>query len=143
MSTIPAVLAQLSTTTWAGITGLQVEDGPTSRDLRGDALLVGFTPDEVPLSAVEQIADLGNGAAESYTVASVVRCWTGGDSFNPIRVRAYEHLSTMRARLRADPTLGGVVTRARFAGHVFQQYRNDKGQLVVDLVVQVAVDSLK
>jgi len=143
MSTIPAVLVQLSSTTWAGIAGLQVEDGPTSRDLRGDALLVGFTPDEVPLSAVEQIADLGNGAAESYTVASVVRCWSGGDTFTTIRARAYAHLAAMRTRLRDDPTLGGVVTRARFSGHVFQQYRNDSGQLVVDLVVQVAVDSLR
>lgn len=141
MSTVPAALTALATT-WAGITGLQVEDGPTARDLRGDALLIGFTPDEVPLNAVEQIADLGNGAGESYTVASVVRCWSGGDSFAPIRTRAYEHLDAMRTRLRADPTLGGAVTRARFAGHVFQQYRNDAGQLVVDVVVQVAVDSL-
>lgn len=142
VSAVPDVIDALVARWRSKLTGVQVEDGPTARDLTRDALLVGFVPQEAPMVSVEQVADLRGGAAESFTLASVLRCWSGGDDLRAIRRRAYQHLAVLKADLVADPTVGGTVTRARFSGHVFTQYRNEQSQIVADLILQVAIDTL-
>lgn len=141
MSAVPDVLDAM-VARWSRLGNLQVENGPSSRDLTRDALLVGFTPEDSPLAAAEQTADLrGARDQESFVVASVIRCWTGGDDVAALTRRAYAHLAAIRADLRRDTTLDGAVARARFAAHSLARYRNDQGQLVVDLIFQVAVDT--
>ncbi len=140
MSAVPDVIDALIVR-WRKLGNLQVEDGPTARDLTKDALLVGFVPQEAPMVSVEQIADLRGGNAESFVIASVLRCWSGGDDLRSIRRRAYGYLAVIRTDLVADPTLAGVVARARFTGHIFSQYRNEQAQIVADLILQVGIDT--
>lgn len=124
----------------ADLVGVQVEDGPPVVDLSGDVILVGFTPENLPLTAVAEVADLRGGNNEAFIVASVARSWSGSAEIAPVRRRCYEMVEAAKSSVRADPTLGGRVARARYVGHTYAPSRNEQGQLIVDVVFQFAVN---
>lgn len=119
---------------------VQVVDGPPTKDLPGDVLIVGFTPEDLSMSAVAQIADLRGGSTEQFTVYSVIRCWTAGADIGPPRRQCYQILRVAQDRLVANPTLDGAVARARYGGHTYAPTRNGEGQLIVDVVFSTVVD---
>lgn len=120
----------------------QVVDGPPTVDVSGDVVAVGLAPQEpADVDTTEDIAGLGV-VDESFPVLCVARSWSGDDSVKAQRDRTYALISACKTALKADSTLGGVVTLARFAGSSYQPWRHQNGFLVVDVTFQVAVQSL-
>lgn len=142
MSAVPDALDALVAMGRRALPRVQVVDGPPTVDIVGDVIAVGITPnDPADVEAVEDIRGLAV-VGESFTVACVARSWSGNDSVKAQRDRTYALLAPVKAALQADPTLGGVVLRARFAGSSYMPWRSEQNQLVVDVVFRVAVNVL-
>lgn len=141
MSAVPATLDALVALFRARLTGTQVVDGPPTTDVAGDVVAVGLAPEgPTDVQSTEQIAGMG-AVRESFDVLCVARSWSGGDDVKAQRDRTYRLFAAARAAVAADESLGGVVTRARLSGSSYRPWRNERGQLVVDVTFRIAVDS--
>lgn len=121
---------------------VQVLDGPPTVDVVGDVIGIGISPtDPSDVEAIEEIRGMAV-VGESFTILSVARSWSGDNDVKAQRDRTYALLVPLKQALRADPTLDGAVTRARFSGSSYMPWRSEQGQLVVDVVWRVAVSTL-
>jgi|SRR5690606_5010737 len=122
--------------------GVDVVDGPPTTKVFGDLVSVGITPaDPTEVESAATIAGL-RVEHEGFFVMGLVRSWTGNETIKPSRDRCYELLALVKAAVDGDQTLGGAVTRARLTGSTYAPWRNERGQLVVDVVFRVDVDVL-
>lgn len=141
MSAVPAALDALVALFGARLSGTQVVDGPPTVDVAGDVVAVGLTPGEpADVQSTETIAGLA-AVRESFDVLCLARSWSGDDGVKAQRDRTYRLVAAAKAAVAADESLGGVVTRARFAGSSYSPWRTERGQLVVDVTFRVSVDS--
>lgn len=141
MSAVPVVLDALVALFGARLAGTQVVDGPVTASIAGDVVAVGVTPeDSTDVQSTEDIAGLG-AVQESFDVLCVARSWSGNDGVKAQRDRTYLLLAAVKAAVAADESLGGAVTRARFAGSTYNPWRTDTGQLVVDVTFRISVDT--
>jgi hypothetical protein len=121
---------------------VQVIDGPPTQDVPGDVVAVGLAPQEpADVETTETRAGLA-AVHEQFVVLCVARSWSGNEPVKPQRDRSYALVASVRKALKADPTLGGVVQRAVFAGATYTPWRTDRGAIVVDVPFRVAVDVL-
>lgn len=120
---------------------VQVIDGPPTVDVKGDVVAVGLSPQEpADVDASEEAAGL-RVVRERFTVLCLARSWSGDRDVKPQRDRTYRLIAGVKSSLQADPTLGGVVVRAAFAGSTYTPWR-ENALLVVDVPFRVAVTSL-
>lgn len=142
MSAVPATIDAL-VALFGSKLGRQVQvlDGPPTVDVQGDVVAVGLTPQEpADVDASEGPAGL-RVVRESFTVLCLARSWSGDRVLKPQRDRTYRLVAGVKAVLQADPTLGGVVVQASFAGSTYTPWR-ENALLVVDVPFRVAVTAL-
>lgn len=141
MSAVPVALDALVALFQAKLSGTQIVDGPPTVDIAGDVVAVGLAPeDATDVQSTEQIAGLG-AVEESFDVLCVARSWSGNDGVKAQRDRTYLLLAAVKAAVSADESMGGAVTRARFAGSTYSPWRTPTGQLVVDVTFRITVDT--
>lgn len=123
----------------AELAGVQVVDGPPVEYARREIVAVGITTEDASVEA--NTADAGLRARrESIDVINLIRSASGDVDLVPHRRRAYELLDQFDGLLRTDPTVGGVVPRARLISHVYTPVRTQDG-VAVYLEPRVRVDA--
>ncbi len=133
MSGVPAVLDALLDRFRAhpGIRGVRVWDGPPLPSSDQDQVSIGDAQDDPAVTSTLASTSLGR-RAETIDVACRVLCWTGETDMRPRRLRAYAILTTVADVLSVDPTLGGLVARARLGETTaLAQTQTDSGAEVV------------
>lgn len=141
MSAVPTAIDALVAEFTAGMPDVQVVDGTPVVDVRGDVVGVGAVLDlELPLDldSLETVAGL-EAVRKSCTVTCLARSWSGNAHVKPQRDRTYALITRVRDLLRANPTLGGEVIQARYAGDTYRPWRSEQAQLVVDVAFRVDV----
>lgn len=144
MSAIPTAVDALVAEFTAGMLDVQVIDGPPVVDVRGDVVAVGAGLDQdfpTETDSLETPAGL-QAVRKSCTVSCRARSWSGNAAVKPQRDRTYELIARVRGLLRANPTLGGAVIQARYAGDTYRPWRTDQAQLVVDVAFRIDVTVL-
>lgn len=143
MSTIPAALTNLVQLVRVVLPGVRVEDGPwLNRPEEADVVSVGWTPEEgTAVEMTDSIAGLGS-SAESYDVTCLASSWSGEVDMPARRARVDAMVEAIRAGLRTDHTLGGVVTRARLATVSLDQWQTSSG-CEAAVVFTVRVDAFR
>lgn len=120
---------------------VQVVDGPVPVDIKGDAIAVGLAPLEpADVESTEEPAGLSV-VRETFTVLCLARSWSGDRDIKPQRDRTYRLIDGVKGELRSDPTLGGAVVQARFAGSTYTPWR-ENALLVVDVPFRVSITVL-
>ena len=144
MTAVPATLDALVSLVAgdAGFIGVRVFDGPwITRPSEPDVVVVGWSPDEQPPVVFAENPELGSSAA-SFTVRGLVSSWTGDDNMPAVRNRADQLLETLRVGLRADPSLGQVVTSASLEAGKFIPLRSEQGcEALWDFTIRVTAYS--
>ncbi|MCP2339166.1 hypothetical protein [Actinomadura rupiterrae] len=144
VSTVPAVLDALVQRVGLALPGVQVTDGQPVDVEPPDTVCIGFTgtPGEavvVSMLSPEQMAVTPD--RESYTVACVASCWKGHErDAKAVRDRAYALVDAVDAELARDPTLGGLVLRARLATEELIPEQTAEGALAT-VKFSVSVDA--
>lgn len=119
-SAIPAaidgILAALNNT--PELVGVQIVDGPTTADVRGDVIAVGLAPEDLEINATHTIAGLLTGQ-QDFDVMCLARSWSGSTILKPHRDRAFAMVTAVRDALDADRSLGDRVTRARISSVIY------------------------
>lgn len=148
MSTVPAALSGLVTATRVAVSTLpepmvRVDDGPwLNRPEEQDVVVIGWTPDEgEAVEFTDAIAGLGS-SQETYTITCLASSWSGEVDMAARRARVDAIVEAIRAELKTDRTLGGVVTRARLAAWSLDQYQTSQGCEATETFV-VAVDAFR
>lgn len=141
MSALPEALDALVSVLTRELRPAQVIDGPATTGVSGDAVWVGITPDDPTTDAPDDIAGLRR-SRETFEIRCLARSWSGSADVAEQRRRAYALVKQVKAVLREDPALGGVVMLARFAGSLYTPYYTPQGQLVVDVVFRVEVTAI-
>ena len=139
MSTVPAALNALRDVWAAALAGVRVIDGPWLDSPSEPAVIVvGWLPEEGPtVDFGDAVAGLDS-AREIYDVTNLASAWRGDAAMAPTRQAADDLLEGARGAIAADPTLGGVVTRARLAAGSWSQYRTAQGtQVTVEFTVHI------
>lgn len=141
MSAVPAALDALVALFGSRVSA-QIIDGPPTQDVAGDVVAVGLAPSEpVDVQSTETIAGFDT-VEEFFDVLCLARSWSGNDGVKAQRDRTYVLLDAAKTAVLEDPTLSGVVTRARFSGSTYMPWRTERGQLVVDVSFRVAIHDL-
>ena len=145
MTALPAAIdglvALLATSPGLGLSGVRVDDGPwLERPSEPDVVVIGWLPTEGPTVAwVAQTADMRTDR-ESFDIAGLASAWDGGTVMKTVRDRADSLIEAIRAALRTDPTLGGVVSRARLNTVSAAQFQNGDGcEFTVNFTVSAVV----
>ena len=140
MTAVPAALDALVSLVGsdAGFTGVRVFDGPwVVRPSDPDVIVIGWTPDERAPVAFVETPVLGS-SESSFSVRGLVSSWTGDDNMPAVRARADDLLETLRVALRADPSLGEVVTSATLEAGQFTPLRSEQGcEALWDFTIRV------
>lgn len=124
-ATIDALVAVVSGD--AGFTSVRVFDGPwVDRPSEPDVVVFGWSLRGRPTVDYSETPELGSSAA-SFSVDGAVSSWTGDDNMAGVRSRADALLENLRVLLRADPTLGAVVTSASLSTGTLNQMRSPEG----------------
>ncbi len=146
LTTVPGVIDALLAALHGhpDLAGVTVMDGPPVRTLDyEDVIIVGFRgmPGEPGVTADRAEADLGGRTdRETYILWSMLSTTSGDTDLGPLRARAVALLGAFGAAVRADPTLGGTVARARIGETTLEQVQTQAGA-EVNVEVGVAVDA--
>ena len=109
---VDALLAALRAA--PGQVAVQVLDGPFVTNAEPSQLAVGADTGEGPTVVLGELGDDGLGQRrEVLTVECLASAWHGDTEMKPVRDRVCAMAIAVGDVLRADPTLGGTVTRAR------------------------------
>lgn len=120
----------------------RVTDGPPTEETGSSVIAVGIGAQNA-LDVDAPHADAGLVAVrETFVVPCMCRTWSGDNSTKVQRDRTYAVVDRAHDLIRSDPTLGGVVSRARWAGSMYMPHRTDRGQIVVDVLFRVEVTQL-
>lgn len=144
VSTVPACLDALVAAGKRALPDVQVVDGQPVEDIAGDLVCIGYAGDAEE-SVVESTRTREQVSIdpdkEEYEVTCAAWSWKGQES-DPKAVRdgVYALVNALAADLAEDPTLGGVVARARLATESFAQGQTDRGA-VAGVRFVIAVDA--
>ncbi|WP_455360021.1 hypothetical protein [Streptomyces sp. SYSU K21746] len=131
---INAILALLRAE--AGLSGVQVIDGPPTLDMADSEIVVIGWQDggEQAVEEIQQFAYAGARSRDSdFSIACWLDTWSGDNDIGVRRARAYELLAVVENALRASvakpaaPALGGVVQWAHITRIVLRQDFNNDG----------------
>lgn len=129
-STIPATIDALVTRLPASLTQVAVHDGPAVEASWPDHLSIGWDGDNPEVVEFDQApADIrpGHSRTEVFFIRCVINAGTG-ETMKARRARAFAILAGVAAHLRADLTLGGVVTTAQVTdGALLQDSSQEDG----------------
>jgi hypothetical protein len=140
-ATLDALLAVVSED--AGFAGVRVFDGSwIDRPSEPDVIVIGWlAPDGQPPVVFAENPLLGS-SESTFTVRGLVSSWTGDEDMPGVRARADALLETLRVALRADPSLGEVVTSASLQAARFTPLRSEQGcEALWDFTIQVNASS--
>jgi hypothetical protein len=131
-STIPTAMDALVAAARRALPDVQVWDGEPTGDLDGDLVCIGFAGEQGDDTAVESTRTRDQMAVEpdheQYVITSVAYSWLGDqEDARAVRDRVYAMVDAIAADLAADPTMGGVVGRARIATDALAQAQTEKG----------------
>lgn len=116
--------------TLAGWDAAVVYDGPvTDGGFPPSFVTVGFVTDEEASGTAEPGEQLGDLEVELGTVRSELVCQTGDDDMPGMRASAFALVDAVKAQIRRDPTLGGIVAAASLAWDVLP-VQNESGSAV-------------
>lgn len=126
--------------------GRVVIDGqPRERINDPDVVVIGFSPDGPAVKIAQQDADMGGGRTEVLSVACTASSERGERDPQAVpdaRRSAVETLDLIEAALDVDPTLGGVVTEARFGMAGALDQRRSKGGTEANIDFTILVEIL-
>lgn len=107
-----------------------VYDGqPTDSTFPPSFVTVGFVDGEDVAGSAEPGEQLGDVETENGSVRSELVCQAGDVDLSGRRTAAFALINALKAELRADPTLGGVVQSASLSWDVLP-VQNTKGSAV-------------
>jgi hypothetical protein len=135
-SSIPAVIAAVTTLVGNELSGVQVVDGEIGTYIAAEQFTFGeITGTDVPATLA------GNGPqafTESYDLNCRARTYAGGDDLDARRTRGLAMKDAIRDGLAADQSLGGVVNQAYLSQYAMRVgFDTDGVACEVDLVIHV------
>lgn len=137
MSTWPAVKAYVvaSLPLLSGWAQVAVYNGqPVTSESPGDFVTVGFVPGEDFAGSFEPTEELGDLRGETGTLRSELVSWNGDSDLPAAEARAFALFDAWESAVRADHTLGGLVSDASLTVDVQpSQSTNATLRLVVTL----------
>ena len=136
MSSIPAVVDALLQLWRTGTTADQVIDGQPLRDLEPDVIVVGFSPSQAAVEA-EYVPEMV-GEREAYDIVCLVSTASSSFDARARRDRVFALYGEAHDALAANPSLGGLVIRARCNVLTLDQAQTDEGATAtIEFVVHV------
>jgi hypothetical protein len=131
MSHIPAALDYLVATLPVKLTDdVQVIDGPPVVNLENTGIAVGYTPDELAVSSLEDPAGLDSNV-ETFDINCLVWARSGDIGMKAIRDLVFTIVTAVDEIIRLDPNLGGAVATARLRILDLDQMQNSDGTWAV------------
>ena len=132
-SRIPATIDALVAILTAALPDVQVLDGPPNVNLASDFLTVGWSPyKDTAVDATQQFVSLGTQRREEdFTVVCYADSYSGDIGASARRARVFQLVGAAETALRADATLGGVLTLwAEMGDCTLHQEIDDRGLVV-------------
>lgn len=140
MSKIPAAVDALVTFVGLVLPDLQNPDTGPEGWPDQDMIVVGWRPDQPGVTIDTTQEGLHGDDRERFDVWCHIYCVGGDLEIQPVRQRIFDHYTTVATRLKQNPTLGGVVLKARPSIAAMSPYKTPEG-VVVDLAFTVACDA--
>lgn len=141
-SRIPAVIDALVSTLTAGLPGVTVIDGPLVNVPDGDYVTVGWTPDNDTTTGTQTWAGVGNRARDEHIeVPCYCDSFSGSTAVSARRAAAFALMAAAENAVRADPSLGGLVSApgvAEIGTYTERQEQTDAG-VAVGVVFHITV----
>jgi hypothetical protein len=111
-SRIPATIDALVSIFTVALPDVQVLDGPPNVDLASDFVVVGWSPyADTAADAQQQFASLGTQRREEdFTIVCYADSYSGDTGASVRRARVFQIVGVAETALRADATLGGVIS---------------------------------
>ncbi|MHC3392092.1 hypothetical protein ACLQ2E_21895 [Streptomyces lavendulocolor] len=115
---------------------VEIIDGPPTDDMAAaDIVTVGWQPDSAESAQLSQTFAYAGARRrdEEFVILGYLESWTGDDSFQPRRARAFALLALIEDAIRASnsnpeaPTLDGTVLWAEFQAGSLRQSFTDQG----------------
>ena len=132
-SRIPATIDALVAILTAALPDVQVLDGPPNVNLASDFITVGWSPyKDTAVDATQQFVSLGTQRREEdFTVVCYADSYSGDTGASVRRARVFQLVGVAETALRADATLGGVLTLwAEMGDCTLHQEIDDRGLVV-------------
>jgi hypothetical protein len=132
-SRIPATIDALVSIFATALPDVQVLDGPPNVNLASDFVTVGWSPyKDTAVDATQQFVSLGTQRREEdFTVACYADSYSGDTGASARRARVFQIVAAVEIALRADATLGGVLTLwAEMGDCILHQEIDDRGLVV-------------
>jgi len=147
-TTVPAAKAYLFTLLSAqlagdGRTSLKVFYDDPGTDILDDIIVVGKMANRVSKPYTMRGSMTGRGSMwETYDLEVVVSCYRGGDQPQHVYERAWLLATQIESAVRADPSLGGLVTLA-FPAHSSDDPKEESEQMgrLVDITLGITIES--
>lgn len=117
----------------------EVLDGPSVDYVAQDVIAVGITADDSMVTADYLTAGLAS-VAETYDLECLVRSWNGDPDLAGRRARAVQLFEEVTKILKGNPTLDGVVSRARITQAQYHPIRLPEGA-VATLSFRVRIEA--
>jgi hypothetical protein len=132
-SRIPATIDALVAIFTAALPDVQVLDGPPNVTLDSDFVTVGWSPyKDTAVDATQQFVSLGTQRREEdFIIACYADSFSGDTGASVRRARVFQLVGVVEMALRADPTLGGVLSLwAEMGDCILHQELDDRGLVV-------------
>lgn len=132
-SRIPAAIDALVAIFAGALPDVQILDGPPNVNLESDFVAVGWSPYvDTAADAQQQFVSLGTQRREEdFTVACYADSYSGDTGASARRARVFQLVGAAETALRADATLGGVLTLwAEMGDTTLHQEIDDRGLVV-------------
>ena len=132
-SRIPAAIDALVSIFAAALSDVQILDGPPNVNLASDFVTVGWSPyADTAVDAQQQFVSLGTQRREEdFTIACYADSYSGDTGASARRARVFQLVGAAETALRADATLGGVLTLwAEMGDTTLHQEIDDRGLVV-------------
>jgi hypothetical protein len=129
-SRIPATIDALVAIFVGALPDVQILDGPPDVNLEADFVAVGWSPyADTAVDAQQQFVSLGaRQREEDFTVICYADSYSGDTDTSGRRARVFQLVGAVETALRADPTLGGVISLwAEMGACTLHQDIDDRG----------------
>ena len=138
-SRIPATIDALVAIFATALPDVQILDGPPNVNLESDFVAVGWSPyADTAADAQQQFVSLGTQRREEdFTVACYADSYSGDTGASARRARVFQLVGAAEMALRADATLGGVLTLWAELGDITLHQEIDDRGLVVGVTFHV------
>jgi hypothetical protein len=132
-SRVPATIDAILSLSTVALPDVQVLDGPPNVNLASDFVTIGWSPyTDTAAESQQQFVSLGTQRREEeFTVVCYADSYSGDTGPSVRRARVYQIVGAVETALRADVTLGGVLTLwAEMGDSTLHQEIDDRGLVV-------------